>query len=123
MKKLILACAFGLAFGLLCSCSSDGSDSNSSSIARTPQTITYQEGKKLYEVNNDVGALTLENFPVLKLLYLIKTNPTQTVVDKADTHYISAGTNILVNEAYHSTRSAGAVEASVDSSPIDITGS
>ena len=123
MKKILLIGALACTFALLCSCSDDDSGTvTPTPIVRSPQTITYQAGTKIYDINNNVGALTLKDFPAFRAIYLLKTNPTQTVVDKANTHYISDGTNILLNKAYHSTRSAGAYDAALNAATTDITG-
>lgn len=122
MKKILSIGALACIFALLCSCSDDSDTATQIPIARSPQTITYQAGTKLYELNNNVGTLTLKDFPAFRVIYLLKTNPTQTVVDKANTHYISDGTNILLNKAYHSTRSAGAYDAVLNAATTDITG-
>ena len=107
MKKTIF-------FGFICAvlfiaCSSDDEDS----ITRNPQKITYAQGTHVYEISNDVGTLTLENFPASKTLFLAKTNPTETIVPMANTHYIASGTNVSLNSTGVYSRSA---EAAADSS-------
>lgn len=122
MKKILSIGALACIFALLCSCSDDSDTATQIPIARSPQTITYQAGTKLYELNNNVGTLTLKGFPRSKIFYLLKTNPTETVVDKANTHYIADGTNIFLKKSYHATRNAGAVDEALESAPTDITG-
>ena len=63
-----------------------------------PQTIKYETGITAYEVNDDIGTLTLEGFPENTALYLSKTNPTDTVIKAENTHYISDGTNVSFSE-------------------------
>jgi len=77
MKKTTHTLSLTLLSLLLCitACSDESTDDAGQSIQRQEQTITYSEGTNVYEINNDIGTLTLKGFPVKSTVYLSKTNP------------------------------------------------
>ena len=87
-------------------CSDDDSDDKSSDIVRNPQTIAFTEGSSCYEINNDVGELTVTGLKPSNRIFLSKTNPTASLIGKENTHYIYNGENVKLNLSAVSTRSA-----------------
>jgi len=103
---------FFISIGLISSawiftaCSDDDSDDKSSDIVRNPQTIAFTEGSSCYEINNDVGELTVTGLKPSNRIFLSKTNPTASLIEKENTHYIYNGGNVNLNLSAVSTRSA-----------------
>ena len=103
---------FFISIGLISSawiftaCSDDDSDDKSSDIVRNPQTIAFTEGRSCYEINNDVGELTVTGLKPSNRLFLSKTNPTASLIEKENTHYIYNGENVKLNLSAVYTRSA-----------------
>lgn len=102
-----IQCKTGLFFliSLLFSCSSSNSG-GPPTISRNPQSITYKKSQNVYEINNDISTLTLIGFPANSEAYLAKTNPTATIINLANTHYVDEGSNIALNRSNIQSRSA-----------------
>ena len=106
MKKTILSLTLLSLLLCITACSDESTDDAGQSIQRQEQTITYSEGTNVYEINNDIGTLTLRGFPVNSTVYLSKTNPTETIVSMENTHYITESVDIKLNRESIQSRSA-----------------
>ncbi len=112
-----IQCKTGLFFliSLLFSCSSSNSG-GPPTISRNPQSITYKKSQNVYEINNDISTLTLIGFPANSEAYLAKTNPTATIINLANTHYVDEGSNIALNRSNIQSRSAVSLDNPVSGS-------
>ena len=106
------------AAGLICSAcilTACSNDDDSSSVPRRAQTIAYEANISGYVINNDIGTLTIQGLSSGQTLALAKTNPTENLIRKENTHYISKGSNITLNVSGVQSRSSLVEEKDTDS--------
>ncbi|MBQ3966659.1 MAG: hypothetical protein II684_07515, partial [Treponema sp.] len=109
MKTVLLIWMTAFCFCLFAACSDEGSKSAGSDdkkIVRTDREIAWEKGKNVYEIPGDTGNLTLKGFPVYTKVFLSKTNPDDTIIPMAKTHYVTGGSNISLSSSSVQSRNA-----------------
>ena len=109
MKTVLLIWMTAFCFCLIVACSNEGSKSAGSDdkkIVRTDRKISWEKGKNVYEIPGDTGNLTLKGFPVYTKVFLSKTNPDDTIIPMAKTHYVTGGSNISLSSSSVQSRNA-----------------